>query len=308
MINTPPKISVIICTYNRASLLEEALQSLVNQTAGKSLYEVIVVNNNSTDNTQEIAERFAKGYDNFRVVFESQQGLSHARNRGFKEANAHWISYLDDDARVFDNYVQRINYVIVNYNFDCFGGIFLPWYKYGKPKWLPDDLVTKKRNLEDIGILKEGYVPGSVIVLKKSILEHVGGFLPSLGMNGSKISYGEDGFLVRKIRKEGFVIGFDPWLKVEHLVNIYKLTPWWYVKSEYAKGRVFWDTFEVTVTWGRILRSFVGGCYQICKGLLLSSPKLLQNEYYLQNWIIDVFCPGALRIGTLASGIRKKLF
>ena len=306
MINILPKISVIICTYNRASLLEEALQSLAKQTADRSLYEVIVVNNNSTDNTQEIAGRFARGSANIRVVFESQQGLSHARNRGYKEAKAEWVAYLDDDARVFDNYVQRINYVIDSYNFDCFGGIYLPWYKYGKPKWLPEDLVKKKQNLENIGILRNGYIPGSVIVIKKSILEHVGGFSPALGMNGSKIGYGEDGFLVRKIRKEGFVIGFDPCLQVEHLVNIYKLTPWWYVKWEYAKGRDFWEIFEATATWQRILESFARGGSQLLKKLLISTPKLLQRGYYFQNWIIDIFCPVANHVGKAIGGIRKK--
>ena len=69
-------ISVIVCTYNRSYILADCLESLQKQTVDKSLYEVLVVNNNSTDKTQEIAENYVINHANFRVVFESQQGLS----------------------------------------------------------------------------------------------------------------------------------------------------------------------------------------------------------------------------------------
>ncbi len=90
------KISIIICTYNRAELLNETIKSLLNQTVEVSHYEIIIVNNNSTDNTAEIVRGFIDRYNNIRIVLESKQGLSHARNRGGAKSNdTHAAEKLD---------------------------------------------------------------------------------------------------------------------------------------------------------------------------------------------------------------------
>ena len=81
-----PEISVVVCTYNREKMLPECLDSLANQRANKNLYEVIVVDNNSKDNTSKVANEFVTKYSNFKILFEQNQGLSHARNLGLKEA------------------------------------------------------------------------------------------------------------------------------------------------------------------------------------------------------------------------------
>ena len=70
---TNPKISVVVCTYNRDQMLPECLESLSNQRVDKNLYEVIVVDNNSKDNTQEVANGFVRKYSNFRYLFEPEQ-------------------------------------------------------------------------------------------------------------------------------------------------------------------------------------------------------------------------------------------
>jgi len=76
------KLSVVVCTYNRAQLLTEALDSVCNQTLDKSRYEIIVVDNNSADGTRELVGEFCRRFSNVRYCFEPQQGLSYARNRG----------------------------------------------------------------------------------------------------------------------------------------------------------------------------------------------------------------------------------
>ena len=81
-----------------------------------------MINNNSTDHTEEIVKEFIKKYDNYHIIQEKEQGISYARNRGIKEAKADYIAYLDDDVRPFENYVERIIWVINNYEliFLCF--------------------------------------------------------------------------------------------------------------------------------------------------------------------------------------------
>ena len=94
-----PSISVVVCTFNRAQLAATAIESLCEQTADKSQYEVIVVDNNSQDNTREVTEDFCSRYPNLRYCLEEEQGLSHARNRGWRESRGVYVAYVDDDCR-----------------------------------------------------------------------------------------------------------------------------------------------------------------------------------------------------------------
>ena len=80
-------ISVVISTYNRCDMLPAAVESVLAQDASGISYEVVIVDNNSTDKTREAVESFIeRGHTNVRYVFEGQQGLSHARNAGIASA------------------------------------------------------------------------------------------------------------------------------------------------------------------------------------------------------------------------------
>lgn len=102
------RLSLVISTYNRADRLLVALQSLVHQSADATEWECIVVDNNSTDDTRRIFEGFASCYPtlNLRMVTETAQGLSHARNRGLAESTGHIVAIIDDDERVNDRFVE----------------------------------------------------------------------------------------------------------------------------------------------------------------------------------------------------------
>ncbi len=304
MSHTDPCVSVVVCTYNRAEILTECLQSLKTQTAEPTSYEVIIVDNNSSDNTRDICDAFTRNNLNFRYVHESRQGLSHARNRGYREARTQWICYIDDDAKAFDNYVDRILYVIRHYDFDCFGGIFLPWYKYGKPAWYRDRYATKPMEREGTGPLFNGYASGGVMVVKKSALESLGGFSTDIGMTGEKISYGEEVHLQLRMRENGMTIGFDPELQIYHLVNHYKLTLGWFMKSAYANGLDDWNTFDKKVDWLSVLKIPPRQFLYLVQALIHHSPELFHKDYYLQNWVIDVFAPLARSVGQFYSGMR----
>ena len=95
-------ISIIICTYNRSESLKRTLQSLKEMSVSDDIeWELLIVDNNSTDNTREAVNDFTKTSGlNCRYVFESKQGLSNARNRGVKEACGEIIAFTDDDVIV----------------------------------------------------------------------------------------------------------------------------------------------------------------------------------------------------------------
>ena len=98
------KLSVIICTYNRERYIYNALKSIAEQDFPLSGYEIVLVNNNSTDNTENICKDFKRDYPqvDFRYFIETNQGLSYARNRGVKESSGDILIFVDDDATVFD--------------------------------------------------------------------------------------------------------------------------------------------------------------------------------------------------------------
>jgi len=104
-----PFISVVVCTHNRATLLGQALESLVGQTLNAARYEIIVVNNCSTDDTPGIVERFkgSRTIPLLRSVDEPALGLGHARNRGWQVAQGEYVAFMDDDARADSHWLEQ---------------------------------------------------------------------------------------------------------------------------------------------------------------------------------------------------------
>ena len=134
----PVDVSIVICTYNRCGLLVRALESLENQEAADVRYEVLVVDNNSSDETRNITQRFVeKKPGRFRYVFEPKQGLSYARNAGIAKARAENIAFTDDDVRVASNWVSRIKAGFgAEPIADFLGGKVLPDWGCTPPEWL----------------------------------------------------------------------------------------------------------------------------------------------------------------------------
>ncbi len=276
------KLSVIICTYNRAELLESCLESFRHQTISDEQCEIIVVNNNSTDNTPAVIQSFAKYFTNLKAVFEPNQGLSHARNRGYKEAKADWVIYIDDDGKAHPNLVEQTFLVIDQYDFHCFGGVYLPWYKYGKSRWLPPNFGTNKLNkpksITQIG--REVYLSGGVLAFNKTTLEKFNGFDPTIGMNGKKVSYGEEIRLQILMHNKGYKLGFNPDLKIDHLVNIHKLTKRWLLESAYANGRDYWHAFNKKKSILTLLRTTLKHFYNSIKEIT----GVFSGKTYLIQW------------------------
>ncbi len=99
-------LSVIICTYNRQKYIYNCLRSIANNTLEPTQYEIVLINNNSTDNTEAECNRFCTDYPQVRFNYfvETNQGLSYARNRGIAEAKGEVLVYVDDDAVVNKDY------------------------------------------------------------------------------------------------------------------------------------------------------------------------------------------------------------
>lgn len=134
-------ISAVITTYNRSEMLAKALEPLLCQNAGDVRYEVIIVDNNSTDNTRATVEAFiAKGHTNLRYVFESRQGIAHGRNAGIAAARGDIIAFTDDDVVVTNNWIAVIKRSFAeNPDVEFIGGKILPDWIEPPPHWLTVD-------------------------------------------------------------------------------------------------------------------------------------------------------------------------
>jgi glycosyltransferase involved in cell wall biosynthesis len=147
----PHDVTVVICTYNRCKDLPFALDSVLVQRDAPP-YEVIVVDNNSTDATAAVVHARLAAHPNLHYLFEPRQGLPRARNAGISSARSPIIAFTDDDIVVADDWVRSVYQAFQRYpNADCVGGPVLPrWPSSGKPDWF-SELQTSPLALQDKG-------------------------------------------------------------------------------------------------------------------------------------------------------------
>ncbi len=298
------QLTIIICTFNRGHLLLETIPTIFQQNISSNLYQVVIINNNSTDDTSSILNSFVKQYNNLSVINEAKQGLGYAKNTGMNAATTEWIVYLDDDAKVPNDFVEKAINNIASCNFQCFGGVYLPWYKYGKPKWFHDKYASNSGKLAEFTTLKEDFISGGIMAIKKNILDKFGGFPTNLGMSGNRVSYGEETLLQIRMRNSGLEIGYDPAWIIYHLVNRYKLSPWWYIKSGFASGRDAWLIYQESVSINNILKYFFRSIKLFIMNVFKYTPKLTGKNYKWQNWLIDITRPTVLKFGQIYGGIK----
>jgi glycosyltransferase involved in cell wall biosynthesis len=139
-----PRISATICTHNRAEYLGKALKSLSVQTLPAEDFEVLVVDNASTDDTAALVESVRPILPSLRYVFEGSLGLSRARNTAIREARGDYIAFLDDDAVAVSEWLEAIltAFDTVKPTPVCVGGRIEPIWEGARPSWLADTSLS----------------------------------------------------------------------------------------------------------------------------------------------------------------------
>lgn len=225
-------ISTIICSYNRCESLKKTLASLMNQEIPEDLsYEVLIVDNNSSDRTKEAVEKFKAKYPGvFRYIFEKNQGVSFARNAGIKEAKGEIIAFIDDDVLVDTHWLANIVRAFKKYNVVCIGGKAKLTINEHLPKWLHDKLkgpFGKFDKGDEIIITGKHYNVmcgiGANMSFRKSVFDKYGLFRTDLGRIGNKLLMGEETELVNRIKEGGDTCMYYPSAIVNHRVDKNKL-------------------------------------------------------------------------------------
>jgi len=237
-----PVLSIIVCTYNRSSLLQECLKSLQEQSLHTDKFEILVIDNNSTDNTKGVVGVFQKKSPNIRYLFESEQGLSSSRNRGFHESKGEIIAYIDDDAQASEDWAKLLvqSFEKLKLTPAIVGGPIFPYYEKPPPKWFNHkieirDWGEKKRFLTRKE--KKFGFSGSNMAFQKRILEKYGGFDINFGMKGEKMGFAEEGGLFYVMSEDDLVFWYDPKLIVHHWTPAEKLTLKYQLKRAYVSGK-----------------------------------------------------------------------
>ncbi|MEX0660776.1 MAG: glycosyltransferase [Balneolaceae bacterium] len=229
-------ITVAICTYNRADYLKDTLNDLAVQTADKNSFEVLVINNNSTDHTEAVCTDFQKTHPkiNFRFVDETNQGLSFARNRSVKEATAATLLFIDDDVHLKENFVSTaLNYLKSSPHVSCAGGRIFVSFDDADPDWIPNELMPMF-GLHDLGESDKLYPTnnfprGGNMLIKKSVFEKHGLFDTNLGRIGKNLLGSEEKAFFESVRNQGIELHYWADLKLWHRIGSNRL------KNEYLK-------------------------------------------------------------------------
>jgi len=234
-------ISSIICTHNRADYLRSAIKSLIDQTLPQEKYEIIVVDNASSDDTRNVVSAF-KGASNLRYVYEEKLGLAHARNTGWREAMGLYVAYLDDDALASEQWLEKILEVFetVKPKPGCLTGRIDPIWEVPQPVWLSDSQLGYLAilNWSDAPLIlkKNQWLGGANMSFPKRLLEKVNGFNPNLGRMGRKLRSGEDILLQRQVMSKGYNCLYHPGIIVQHHIPASRLDKGWIVKRAFWQG------------------------------------------------------------------------
>ncbi|CAN5470207.1 glycosyltransferase family 2 protein [soil metagenome] len=220
------KISLVICTYNRDKYLPEALESIRQQAIDATAFQLIIVDNNSTDNSALISKKFitANPQLNIKYAFETNKGLSFARNRGIEEAEAPVISYVDDDAILPPGFLNAmLDFYKHNPQAVGGGGKVIPKYENGEePAWMNKYLNGFVGKVDHGTIIKKfdssmKYPAGCNMTYKKDILIKAGGF------NNELTFRSDDKYIFFKVAAISHEIYYVPDAYVHHYIDQYRL-------------------------------------------------------------------------------------
>ncbi|MCM1531588.1 MAG: glycosyltransferase [Bacteroides sp.] len=229
---TRVKLSLIICTYNRCKYIYRTLEKIACNDFPYDRYEVVLVNNKSTDATAEECTRFNRDYPqvDFRYFVELQQGLSYARNRGIAESRGEVLIFLDDDAFVCPDYLQKMQRYLEQYpEMRAFGGKIDPYYESGvAPEWMSKwsySWVSALDKGKKVCTFKNKEFPiGANMGMYRALMDECGGFNTNLGRTGSNLMGGEEKDLFNRLRAFGYALFYLPEISVEHCIPASRLT------------------------------------------------------------------------------------
>jgi glycosyltransferase involved in cell wall biosynthesis len=255
-----PLISVVVPTFNRAELLRRTLSALLRQSLDPAAYEILVVDNASTDATAEVVRRAvegdtvvrtaaegeaavrgaAEGDSRVRYLFEPRQGVSHAKNAGLAAARGSFVAYTDDDGIPARDWLKAVvdAFQTVEPAPDVVGGPVLPVLMGRRPPWYRDSYETIFWGSAPRWLERHECFYGMNVSFRRGLLAEVGGFNPELGMRGPFLSFHEEPEVFERLWRHtgGLRAYYAPGAWVRHLIPESRVDPIYRLKRGFATG------------------------------------------------------------------------
>ncbi|MBW2998102.1 glycosyltransferase [Candidatus Woesearchaeota archaeon] len=268
-----PIISAIICTYNGGTYLKHSIKSLLNQSLSKEKYEIIIIDNNSTEDIKKIVKK----YKDIKYFLEKRNGLSNARNLGIKKAKGKYIAYLDDDAIASKDWLKEIIYSFeeIKPTPMCVGGQISLLLEKKRPKWLSNKIIKiyGKLKLKN-GFLKKHFLYGSNFAFNKSVFDKIGSFSRRFGLGSEKNLLGEDDEIQLRLIRNNFKIYYYSNIKTKHIVKKSKMNKKW-IEERFQNSGI--TRYELDLKLNYFIRF---------KKIILESINFIRN---FANKILNIF-------------------
>jgi glycosyltransferase involved in cell wall biosynthesis len=298
-------ISVVVCTYNPADqLLARALDAILLQDFDIAEWELLLVDNNSNP---PVSERPWIRDRNVRVVTESEQGLSKARECGLRTARGSILVFVDDDNLLAPDYLRNVNAIFRNPKIGVASGAIEPEYeKQPEPWFIPFEPMLAIRRFDtewsyftNIPLFNSYFAIGAGMAVRREVIE---GYYRSIsegdaylpGRVGSDLSSAEDIDLDFFAISKGYLIGSVGSLKLRHVIPAARTTPDYVTRLAIASTR---SAAELNAKWSRTFNGDVIGLFSTSRrrvrvkrflsGLLRFNPKF-KVRYYINKTLEDL--------------------
>jgi glucosyl-dolichyl phosphate glucuronosyltransferase len=241
-------LSVIIPTYNRCALLKRTLMTIMSQRFSGEHFEVLVIDNHSTDSTKEVTESFHGEIRNLKYLFVDKPGLHEGRHAGMRMSAGDILVYADDDIKAFPEWLESIADSFQDASVALVGGKNIPDYEVTPPAWIENLWIETAdgRYMAEFSLLDFGdtikqihphFVFGCNFSIRKSVVNKIGGFHPD-ALPQSLLKFRGDGetHVSDQVLSLGYKTIYNPNASVQHFVPASRMNIDYLKKRSYAEG------------------------------------------------------------------------
>lgn len=307
------EISVIICTFNRLDYLKKALNSLLKQSYDNSKFEVIIVDNNSSDNTQSYVKNLIRRLHRMpavKYIFEKKSGAGTARNTGVLRSEGRLVAFLDDDSIADTDWLKNGNDLFRQNLFRLYavGGIIKPVFETAKPEWFKENYEGYSKGDKDRYLHRWESFSCSNMIFQKEIIIRFGGFDTKIDIKNKFLSVGEETAIFERIwhtEVKNQMFYYSPSLLVYHHVPDFKTNMNYRLKRSFISGQSLYlrkTRYIGAEKYLSVIRFVIGvGFY------FLLFPVLLIRELNIRRAIFESLNPAAYAIGYLTAVCGYKI-